>query len=79
MVARTKQGAMPVKGKPEVQRVAYSVDEFCAAHGFTRPTYYELEKRGEGPRTFRVGRRKLISVEAAAEWRRQREAQSRAA
>ena len=48
---------------------AYSIDEFCAAHGgITRQHFHSLMKRGLGPRTFKVGRRTLISRRAAAEW-----------
>ncbi len=34
---------------------------------------YDLLKKGEGPRIMTVGRRKLISNEAAADWRREME------
>jgi hypothetical protein len=60
------------------QLVAYSVDEFCAAHGpISRSTLYNMWKAGTGPRFMLVGGgkgRRIISVEAAAEWRREREA-----
>lgn len=54
---------------------AYTVAQFCAAHGdLSRTLFYELKKAGEGPRTFKAGRKTLISVEAAIEWRKTREA-----
>ena len=28
---------------------AFSIDEFCAAHGISRATYYNLKKVGKGP------------------------------
>lgn len=56
------------------ERAAYSPAEFCRAHGISRTLYYDQKRRGNGPRTFKVGRRELISREAAADWRRQREA-----
>jgi hypothetical protein len=49
---------------------AFSIDQFCEAHAITRPTLYRLWKDGKGPRIMRVRHRKLISWEAAAEWRR---------
>jgi hypothetical protein len=52
---------------------AYSVIEFCKSHGFSKPTFYKLVRNGEGPRLMRIGARTLISAEAAAEFRRQRE------
>ncbi len=53
---------------------ALSVDQFCEAHHISRAYFYTLMKRGEGPRIMKVGKRRLISVEAAAAWRRAREA-----
>jgi len=53
---------------------AYSIDEFCAAHRLSPAMYFKLKAAGLGPRTMEVGARTLISVEAAADWRREREA-----
>jgi excisionase family DNA binding protein len=63
----------------KVARGAYSVEEFCAAHGFTKPTFYALLEKGEAPHIMRVGRRVLISVEAAKEWRQSRTAATKQA
>lgn len=52
-------------------RSAFSVAEFCAAHGITKVTFYKSMKEGNGPRIMKVGTRTLISAEAAADWRRQ--------
>lgn len=52
---------------------AYSIAEFCDAHGIGVATYYWLRRRHEAPREMRIGRRRFISKEAAAEWRRARE------
>jgi predicted DNA-binding transcriptional regulator AlpA len=54
-------------------RVANHVNEFCREHGISRGHFYNLLKRGEGPKIMRVGRRTLVSAEAAAEWRRRME------
>lgn len=59
-----------------MEQLALSVSEFCAAHGVSRDTFYQLIRRGEGPTVMRVGRRTLVSVEAAAEWRRRMEQRS---
>ncbi|WBL65464.1 hypothetical protein [Thauera sp. WB-2] len=53
--------------------LALSVVQFCERHNITKPTFYELVKRGTAPRIMKVGRRTLISIEAAADWRRQME------
>lgn len=57
---------------------AFSINEFCADHGISRSTYYSLRKKGKAPQEMRLTDRWLISVEAAAEWRRQREADAKA-
>ena len=42
-------------------------------HDAEGATFYELLAAGRGPRVMKVGKRTLISVEAAAEWRRKME------
>jgi hypothetical protein len=59
--------------EPLADRACYSIDEFCAAHRVSRRKFYDLLEHGLGPRLMRVGSRILISVEAAAAWRRERE------
>ena len=51
----------------------YSIRQFCEAHNISVDTYFRLQRAGLGPVTMRVGGRTLISVEAAAAWRRDRE------
>ena len=53
---------------------AQSVAEFCKAHGISCAHFYNLKKRGLAPKTLVLGRRRLVSQEAAAEWRRRMEA-----
>lgn len=50
---------------------AFSIEEFCERHRISKQLYYK--KRGEMPPSFRIGTRVLISREAAAVWRRERE------
>jgi len=50
-----------------------SVAEFCHQHGISRGTFYKLLGEGRGPKAIKVGRRTLISIEAAEEWRRRME------
>ena len=52
---------------------AVSIPTFCTAHGISRAHFYNLMKRGLAPRTFVVGRRRLVSDESAAAWRRSME------
>ena len=52
---------------------AFSISVFCSRHGFSPQLFYKLKPQGLMPATFRVGTRVLISREAAAAWRRERE------
>jgi hypothetical protein len=59
-----------------MMKQAYTLAEFCSAYAISRTFLYELNKKGQGPRLMRVGRRCLISAEAAADWRKQMETQT---
>jgi predicted DNA-binding transcriptional regulator AlpA len=52
---------------------AYDVIEFCHRHAISRSAFYNSLKNGTGPRLMRLGSRVLISREAAAAWRAERE------
>jgi predicted DNA-binding transcriptional regulator AlpA len=52
---------------------AASISAFCKEHGISRAHFYNLMKRGLAPRTLVAGRRRLVSSESAAEWRRSME------
>lgn len=54
-------------------RLALNISQFCKAHDLSEAFYYKLKKQGEGPREMKVGARTLITLESAAEWRRERE------
>jgi hypothetical protein len=50
-------------------RAAYTIGEFCEAHRISRSKLYELFDAGLGPRTMSIGTRRIITQEAAADWR----------
>lgn len=56
-----------------VQKQSFSIKEFCELHAISRSFFYVLREKGEAPRLMKVGRRTLISAEAAAEWRKSME------
>jgi|SRR6516162_6901896 hypothetical protein len=60
-------------------RRAYTIKEFCEAHRISRSALYALWREGIGPRFISIGIKKLITVEAAAAWRREREEAGKAA
>lgn len=49
---------------------AFSVKEFCHEYKISKPFFYQLLRTGRAPATFKLGRRRLISKESAAAWRR---------
>jgi predicted DNA-binding transcriptional regulator AlpA len=64
------------RGPANPQKLAFSIAEFCELHDISRAHFYNIIKTGDGPRMMEVGGRKVISREAAADWRREREAAS---
>jgi hypothetical protein len=60
-------------------RDAYRIPEFCRRHSISPSKYFQLAAAGEGPRVMRIGKRVVISREAAADWRLAREAASKGA
>jgi hypothetical protein len=58
---------------------AFSVSEFCRRNRISVQLFYKLKPKGLMPPTFRLGARVLISREAAAAWRREREQAAQAA
>lgn len=57
---------------------AFTVDELCERHRICRSLLYALWRKGKGPARMKVGRRTMISVEAAVRWRQQVEAETAA-
>jgi hypothetical protein len=55
----------------------YSVSAFCKAHHIARSFLYQLLRDGRGPRVTKLGRRTFVTREAAAEWRRRIEQETR--
>lgn len=60
-----------------MNKPSFTVAEFCFAHGnISKSFFHKLVNEGKGPRLMKIGRRTLISTEAAAAWRAQMEAQT---
>jgi predicted DNA-binding transcriptional regulator AlpA len=54
----------------------FDIKSFCESHRISRSFLYKLIAEGRGPRLMKLGRRTLISIEAAAEWRARMEVES---
>jgi hypothetical protein len=85
-LANDKPGTRPGHGDPRTARgppgmpdfdapprACFTINEFCAAHGISPAFYYKLKSLGLGPDEMKIGSRRLISFEAAARWRAERE------
>jgi len=57
---------------------ADSIEGFCRRHSISPSFFFKLKARGEAPDTIAVGKRRLITREAARRWRRARERAARA-
>jgi hypothetical protein len=56
------------------QRAVYTIPEFCKAHDISYGFFYSMQRNGTGPKTMKMGTRRVISVEEAARWRAERTA-----
>jgi excisionase family DNA binding protein len=61
--------------KPAAQKLSYTVDEFCAATGITRTALYAAISKSQ-IKTFKVGRRRMVSKASAEEYLKRLEAKS---
>jgi predicted DNA-binding transcriptional regulator AlpA len=60
----------------ETAGLTFTVAEFCRQVRISRKTFYEIQKRGEGPKLIRLGRRVYVAQETARTWVKEREALS---
>ena len=74
--AKTKKA---LASTSSVSPAVYSIASFCVAHSISVDFYFRLQRDGIGPKVMRIGGRTLISYEAAADWRKEREEASVAA
>lgn len=54
-------------------KLALTIHDFCRLHSISEFLFYQLDKEGRAPKTMAVGSKRLISIEAAAAWRAERE------
>jgi hypothetical protein len=71
----TKKTAAP----DPIGRAAETIAEFCRSRGFSQAMYFKMKAAGEGPDEMMIGRRRVISAEAATAWRKAREKAAKAA
>lgn len=52
-----------------MQKNSLTIPEFCHCESISRALLYKLWRLGKGPRKYKIGRRTLITADAAKEWR----------
>ena len=66
----TPPGPRQARAPPLLERAAYTIREFCTRTGISKSTVLQFRKQGLGPDEARVRDRVIITMEAAARWRR---------
>jgi hypothetical protein len=72
----TRQQAVAFDTVPA--RASYTIPEFCDAHRISRSKLYDLWARKIGPRRLEIDGKITITVEGAADWRREMEERTQA-
>lgn len=57
---------------------AHTIPSFCDSNKISESKYFELKRQGRGPREIELDNRIIITPEAEADWRREREAETMA-
>ena len=61
-----------------IQNQTYTIEQFCKVYNISRSKFYLLLNANAAPRIMKVGRRTLISLEAADQWRKKMEGSANA-
>jgi hypothetical protein len=85
MSPRTKKEEPPIKrlafrkrSKHRKPGDAHTIPSFCESNAISASKYFSLKREGRGPREIDLDGRILITPEAEADWRREREAETQA-
>lgn len=70
-----RASSLDARMSPSMPQV-YTVSQFCEAYGISRNLFYRMLADGTGPKIMKLGRRTLVSFEAAETWRRHIEEQT---
>jgi hypothetical protein len=57
---------------------AHTIPSFCESNAMSESKYFSLKRKGKGPREIDLDGRVIITPEAEADWRREREAETMA-
>jgi hypothetical protein len=56
-----------------MNKLAFTIAEFCEAFKISRGRLHELDQAGLGPKTYRIASRPYVSMNAAHEWQQRME------
>ena len=57
---------------------AHTIPSFCVSNAISESLYFELKRKGKGPREIELENRIIITEDAERDWRREREAETMA-
>jgi predicted DNA-binding transcriptional regulator AlpA len=63
----------------KIAKRSFTVIEWCAMRGYSRPFFYTLKKTGDAPDTIGVGKAQRITDAADARWLKRQEAKAKRA
>jgi predicted DNA-binding transcriptional regulator AlpA len=61
----------------KIVKRSFTVIEWCAMRGYSRPFFYTLKKTGDAPDTIGVGKAQRITDTADARWLKRQEAKAK--
>ena len=76
--SRKRRLAFRKRSKHRKPGAAHTIPSFCENNAISESLYFSLKRQGKQPREIEVNKRILITPEAEADWRREREAETMA-
>jgi predicted DNA-binding transcriptional regulator AlpA len=73
MAARPRGSRGPRRNREGLNPRALSIRSFCLVYDISPATFFRMQREGWGPKVMKIGHKSLISMEAADEWRQERE------
>jgi hypothetical protein len=80
MSSRSRKRRLAFRQRSKRRKVgdAHTIPSFCESNGISESFYFSLKRQGKGPREIELNKRIIITPEAEADWRREREAETMA-
>jgi hypothetical protein len=75
---KRKRPAFRAHSKRRKPGDAHTIPSFCKSNAISESEYYKLKRQGKQPREIELDKRIIITPEAEADWRRERETETMA-